>query len=86
VTLAPLPPDQPANHAAVTDPIFAVLDTREIDVLIAVISAGWRITSAVHPLLCPLWDELRELLADLHIGWEIAFARENPHLARLAAG
>jgi hypothetical protein len=86
VTVSALPEPNGDNRARVTDPIFAVLTTRELDVLLAVLAAGWRITGAVHPTLCPLWQDTADLLGDLHRDWEIAFARENPQLATLAAG
>lgn len=86
VTISALPEPNGTNHARVTDPIFAVLTTRELDVLLAVLGAGWRITGAVHPTLCPLWQDTADLLGDLHAAWEIVFARENPNLAALAVG
>ena len=86
VTVSALPEPNRDNHAHVIEPIFAVLTTRELDVLLAVLGAGWRITGAVHPTLCPLWLETADLLGDLHRSWEIAFARESPQHARLAVG
>jgi hypothetical protein len=85
VTVSALPEPNGDNHARVTEPIFAVLTTRELDVLLAVIGAGWRMTGAVHPTLCPLWQDTCDLLGDLHRDWEIAFARENPQYAPLAS-
>jgi hypothetical protein len=48
--------------------IFEPLTSRELDLLIAVISAGWRMVSAVHPLLCPLWHDPGRLAAPLANG------------------
>jgi hypothetical protein len=86
VTVSALPEPNRDNRARVTDPIFAVLTTRELDVLLAVLGAGWRMTSAVHPTLCPLWQDTADLLGDLDVDWHIAFARENPQYSRIAGG
>lgn len=58
--------------------VFDTLNTGELDVLLAITGAAWRTVSAVHPLLCPLWADLRDDLQDLHLAWWSAFERENP--------
>lgn len=62
--------------------VFDPLDTRELDVLIALIRAGWATVSAVHPLLCPLWHDARDLMIDLDLAWWHSFGRENPDRVR----
>lgn len=69
----------PQSSPPAPAPAFDALTTREIDVLIAKLSAGWRVTSAVYPTsLCPLWRDTADLLADLNGAWWAAYARENP--------
>jgi hypothetical protein len=61
-----------------TASIFEPLTTRDLDLLLALITAGRRMVSAVHPLLCPLWHDLGDVITDLNRAWWIAFDRENP--------
>jgi hypothetical protein len=58
--------------------IFEPLTTRDLDLLLALVTAGRRMVSAVHPLLCPLWQELGDVITDLSAAWWVAFDRENP--------
>jgi hypothetical protein len=58
--------------------IYEPLTTRDLDLMLALITAGRRMVSAVHPLLCPLWHDLGEVITDLNAAWWTAFDRENP--------
>lgn len=54
------------------------LTTRELDVLIAKLRAGWATANAVYPaIIDPLWRDTVDLLGDLHGAWVRAFAREG---------
>lgn len=76
----------PQETVKAADATFGALNTRDLDVLIAKITAGWRTAAAAHPLCCPLWEDARELLEDLHAAWFAAFYRENPGRAVPGAG
>lgn len=56
---------------------FAALTTRDLNVLIAKITAGWVTAAAVEPM-SPLWRDGGELLKTLNAAWWTAFRRENP--------
>jgi hypothetical protein len=77
----PLQSQQPPE---VQESIFARLATRDIDLLIALIHAGWRLGHAVYPRDDGLWQDFRDLLADLHRAWCTAFERENGYWPVLA--
>jgi hypothetical protein len=68
------PPAGNPRPASIYDP----LSTRDLDLLLALISAGSRMVSAVHPLLCPLWHDMHEVMGDLDAAWWRAYDRENP--------
>jgi hypothetical protein len=78
---APTQPPRDLHTASIFDP----MTSREVDLLLAVMSAGWRMVSAVHPLLCPLYHEVREVIEDLNAAWWVAFERENPGRLRVSA-
>lgn len=81
MTIPQSSPPAPAPVAA-----FDALTTRQITVLVAKLTAGWYFTSAVHPALCPLWQDTADLLTDLDAAWWAAFARENPERNEPQAG
>ena len=68
----------PQETVKAPEAAFDALNTRDLDVLIAKVNAGWRATAAAHPLCCPLWEDGRDLLKVLHVAWFAAFYRENP--------
>jgi hypothetical protein len=73
-----VPPPHPESVNIQTTAIYDPLTTRDLDLLLAVITAGRRMVSAVHPTLCPLWHDLGEVITDLNAAWWRAFKRENP--------
>jgi hypothetical protein len=69
----------PHEAAPAPESIYDTLNTRQLDVLIAKVAAGWKTAAAAaHPHRSPLWEDGRDLLEDLHLAWCAAFAREHP--------